>query len=227
MHVPMSGAPPLVLDLTSVAKDATLRRVTLGPGGEPLEVSLLVMRRHLGPRESEKDRLYGLRFRGLRGVAAEALRWDRDDGRWVSARADWVGALEKREMEPPIIGAAAFGAPEALERLDKAAETLVWRAGTPDAIAAGERPMRAAPFFFEATGEAILPSGENANVRLIVAADELEVIGSRGKLGLDDLLRFAETWAQKWRDYWHRKGWKPELDDPQFEWCAPEKDDRD
>ena len=77
------------------------------------------------------------------------------------------------------------------------------------------------------SGEAILPNGWNANVRLFVAADVLEVVGSRGPVKPEDFVKLGETWAGKWRDYWHRKQWKPELDDPQFEWCAPEADDSD
>jgi hypothetical protein len=217
----------VALDLTPALKDAYLRKVAHGPGGEPFEASFHVLRIALGSRQREADRLYGLRFGGVRGVAGEATRWDRDAAKFVSARFDWLGALARGDLEPPIIGAATLGGADTIERLGKAADEAVWLRGDPGAIAGGSAPIAAAPVLFEASGEAILPNGWNANIRLFVASDRLEVIGSRGPVAPEELIRQGELWSQKWRDYWHRKQWKPELSDPQFEWCAPERDDRD
>lgn len=216
-------AAPLALDLTPALRDAYLRKIAHGPGGEPFEVSFHVLRRVLSPREGERDRLYGLRFRGVRAIAGEAVRWDRDDARWVPAKFDWLGALARGDLEPPIVGIATLGGGETYERLLKGAAEAHWLCGSP-----GELPgMGGAGALFELTGEAILPNGWNANVRLFVAAETLEVVGSRGPVKPEDLVKLGETWAGKWRDYWHRKQWKPALDDAQFEWCAPEADDSD
>ena len=214
---------PLTIDLTPALRDAYLRKIALGPGGEPLEAAFHVLRRVLGPREREADRLYGLRFRGVRGAAVESVRWDRDAATFVEARVDWLSALSRRDMEPPIMATATVGGDETLERWAKAAEKALWVAGTPGAVASGA--IGAAPVLFEATGEAILPNGWNANVRLFVAADELEVAGSRGPIAPEALVRAGEDWTGKWRDYWRRKEYKPDLDDPQFEWNVPTADD--
>src|SRR5262249_29760853 len=126
--------PPLALDLTPALRDAYLRKVAHGPTGDPFEASFHVMRRVLSPREGERDRLYGLRFRGVRAALGEAVRWDRDAAKWVSAKADWLAALARRDMEPPIVGIATLGGGETIERLAKGAAEAVWMRGSPDAL---------------------------------------------------------------------------------------------
>jgi hypothetical protein len=216
---------PLAIDLSPALRDAYLRKVSAGPGGEPVEVAFHVLRRVLAPGEREADRLYGLRFRNVRGAAAEAVRWDREQARWVSVPSDWPNALRRRQMEPPIVGTAAAGAPETFERLARAAEKAIWIAGSPSALAGGPVPIGRAEILFELTGEAILENGWNANVRLFVAADTFEVIGPRGPIAPEELVRLGEEWAARWLDYWRKKESRPELEDPQFEWTVPTADD--
>lgn len=215
------------IDLTPVLRDAYLRKVGTGPRGEPVELGFHVLRRVLGPRHREADRLFGLRFSGVRGAAVESVRWERDAGKWVDARADWTQALARREMEPPIIATATIGGAETLERLGKAADQALWLSGSPALLGdGGARAIDAAPVLFEATGEAILPSGLNANIRIFVASDAVEAVGPRGVLPLEEFVHLGEEWLAKWREYWTRKLRRPELpDDPQFDWHVPAEDD--
>ncbi len=219
------SAAPTAIDLTPALRDAYLRQVVAAPEGDPIELGFHVLRLALGPRGREADRLYGLRFRRVRGALAEAVRWDRERARWVEVPSDWPHALRRRDMEPPIVGTATVGAAETLERLDRAADKALWLAGSPAVLAGGPQPIARAPVLFELTGEAILPNGWNANVRFFVAADEWEAVGPRGPISPEDLVRAGEDWLEKWRAYWRRKERHPEAEDPQFEWTVPTEDD--
>jgi hypothetical protein len=216
---------PLAIDLTPVLRDAYLRKVAVGAEGERVELAFHVLRRALAPKDREAERLFGVRFRGVRAAAAEAVRWDRDDAKWVAVPSDWPNAVRRGDMEPPIVGTAIVGGPDTLERLLEAAEKCFWLSGSPATLAAAPAAVAGAPVLFELTGEAILGNGWNANVRLFVAAETLEVIGPRGAMSIDDFVRIGEDWTAKWRDYWRRKEQHPELDEAQFEWTVPAEDD--
>jgi hypothetical protein len=215
------------LDLGPALKDAWLRKAAFARGCETVELTIHVLRRALGSREREQDRVVGLRFRGVRGLATEAVRWDRDAAKWVSAKADWLGALARDAIDRPIVGIALVNQDATLERWRKGAEGALWLRGQPANLDAAEPGIVAtAPLLFELTAEVILPSGVNANARLFVAADALDAIGSKGPTDLAALVRAGEDWAAKWRDYWRRRERRPELgEDPQFEWMQPTEDE--
>ncbi|HVY62930.1 MAG TPA: hypothetical protein VHF22_14830 [Planctomycetota bacterium] len=215
------------VDLVPALKDAYLRKVAFTKGCETVELTFHVLRRALGSREREQDRVAGFRFRGVRGLATEALRWDRDAAKWVQAKVDWLGALARDQMERPIVNGASVGLDVTLERWRKAAESALWLRGQPANLDPEVQGIVAvAPVIFELTAEVILPSGINANARLFLAADGLDVVGSKGPRDLGALLREGEDWTAKWRDYWRRRERRPELpEDPQFEWMQPTEDD--
>jgi hypothetical protein len=220
----MDHAP---VDLVPALKDAYLRKVAFSKGCETVELTFHVLRRALGSREREQDRIAGFRFRGVRGLATEALRWDRDAARWVQAKVDWLGALARDQMERPIVGSASVNLDATLERWRKAAETTLWLRGQPANLDAEVQGIIAiAPVVFELTAEVILPSGMNANARVFLASDALDAIGSKGPTDLAALVRNGEDWAAKWREYWQRRERRPELpEDPQFEWMQPTEQD--
>jgi hypothetical protein len=212
------------LDLGPALKDAYLRKTAFGKNCETVELTFHVMRRHLAPREKDADRIYGFRFRGVRALAQEAVRWDRDAGKWVHAKLDWLGALARDQMERPIIGNAFLNAPATLERWTKAAENALWLRGQPANLDLASGGIAAnAPAVFEISCEVILPNGMNANARVFIAADELEVVSSRGAIAPALLVQMGDEWVNHWRQYWARKERRPELpDDPQFAWLVPE-----
>ena len=213
------------LDLAPALKDAYLRKTAFGKACETVELTFHVMRRHLAPREKEADRVYGFRFRGVRALATEAVRWDRDAGKWVQAKIDWLGALARDQMERPIIGVSLLNSPATLERWTKAAEAALWLRGQPANLDAEVGGIAAtAPVLFEIACEVILPNGMNANARVFIASDELEVVGSRGPIPVAALMQYGDEWVNQWRQYWARKERRPELpDDPQFAWLVPEE----
>lgn len=212
------------LDLSPALKDGYLRKVAFTKGCETAELTFHVVRRALGSRESEAERTAGFRFRGVRGLATEALRWDRDAAKWVPAKVDWLGALARDAMERPIVGGASVDQDATLERWRKAAEQTLWLRGQPanlDADVGGV--IATAPVLFEATAEVILPSGMNANARLFIAADALDTLGSRGSIDLPNLVRLGVEWEAKWKAYWQRRERRPEMpEEAQFEWMQPE-----
>ena len=217
----------VALDLAPSLKDAYLFKVAFSRGLDTVELSFHVVRRALGSREREQDRIAGFRFRGVRALATEALRWDRDAAKWVPAKADWLGALAHDQMERPIVGTALAGSDETLERWRRSAQSALWLRGQPANLDAEVPGIAAtAPALFELTAEVILPNGWNANARLFIAADALDVFGSKGPTELATMIRNGEDWTAKWRDYWKRKERRPELpEDPQFEWIQPTADD--
>lgn len=213
------------IDLAPALKDSYLRKAAFGEGCETVELTFQVLRRALGSRERDQDRIVGFRFRGVSGLATEAVRWDRDAAKWVEAKVDWLGAIAHEQMERPIVGVALLGGAETLERWRKAADGALWLRGRPDDLVTGAAAA-AAPVLFELAAEVILPNGWNANARLFVAAQTLDVAGSRGPVEIDALLRAGEDWTLKWRDYWARKERRPDTpEDPQFEWIEPTPDD--
>lgn len=210
-------------DLGAALKDAYLRKAAFGRGCETLELTFHVQRRALGPREREADRICGFRFRDVRALATEAMRWERDAAKWVAAKVDWLGALARDALERPIVGTVLLGDPSTLERWRKAQEDALWLRGQPANLDAEvQGGATTAPALFELTTEVILPNGRNANARIFCAADALEIAGAKGPVAIHDLLRLGEEWAAKWRDYWLRKERRPETpEDPQFEWIRP------
>src|SRR4051794_17675472 len=114
------AAPREATDLAPTLKDAYLRKVAFGPACETVELSFHVLRRALGSRETDRDRLLGLRFKGVRALATEAVRWDRDAAKWVAAKLDWLGALGRSQLEHPIIGTIQLDSPASFERWTKA-----------------------------------------------------------------------------------------------------------
>lgn len=208
------------LDLGVAFKDATLRKAAFGRACETVELTLRLLRRAIGARETERDRVAGLRFKGVRGLATEAVRWDRDAARWAPAKVDWLGALGRDAIEPPIVGGAHLDSPATLERWAKAAPDLLYLRGRPEDVVLGA--YADAPALFEASAEVVLPNGWSANARLFVAADALEVAGARGPLAVPDVLRAAAEWTGRWQDYWARRERNPDLPpDPQYDWCEP------
>lgn len=211
------------LDLAPALQDAYLRKAAFGKGCETVELTFHVMRRHLAPREKDADRVYGFRFRGVRALAQEAVRWDRDAAKWVHAKIDWLGALARDQMERPIIGTSLLDSPATLERWAKAAEGALWLRGQPANLdVASDGIVATAPVVFEIACEVILPNGMNANGRVFIAADEVEVVSSRGAIQPQSLVQSGDEWKNLWRQYWARKERRPELpDDPQFAWLPP------
>lgn len=210
-------------DLDTALKDAWLRKAAFGRGFETVELTFHLLRRALGARESERDRMVGFRFREVRSLATEAVRWDRDAAKWVHAWADWLQELGRERMERPIVGTALLGGEVTLERWRRAAEKALWLRGQPANLDVEEEGIATtAPVLFELGTEVILPSGVNANARLFVAAGELDVVGSRGPISVEDLVQAGEEWQQRWLQYWASKKVRPDRpEDPQFEWIQP------
>jgi hypothetical protein len=209
------------IDLAPALKDAYLRKAAFGKDCETVELTFHVLRRALGSRERDQDRVAGFRFRAVRGLATEAVRWDREKAKWAAVKADWLGALAGGHMERPIVGTALASTEQTLERWKKAAENALWLRGRPGLLEAKGEIVEA-PVLFELGAEVILPNGWNANARIFLAADTLDIFGSKGPVGAADLIRLGEDWAAKWRDYWQRKERRPETpEDPQYEWIEP------
>ncbi len=214
----------MTIDLAPALKDAYLRKAAFTRGCETVELTFHVLRRALGSREREADRTLGFRFGGVRALAVEAVRWDRDAAKWLAAKVDWLGALGQGQLdERPIVSGAFLDGDAVLERWRKAAETALWLRGQPANLDAAEDGLAAqAPVLFEMTAEVVLPNGSNANGRVFAAADAFDAIGSKGPVGVEDLIRLGEDWAAKWREHWARRARRPELpEDPQFEWLPP------
>jgi len=218
------SAPREPVDLAPSLRDAYLTKVAFGKGCETLELTLHVLRRALGSRESERDRVVGLRLRGVRALASEAVRWDMDAAKWVAAKVDWLGALARDQMERPIVGTAQLDSPASRQRWEKSAPEMLWLKGSPEVLTGGA--VADAPALLEIAAEVVLPNGWNANARMFVAADALEIAGSKGALTVTDILRQGAEWTGKWLDYWSRKerGRIPEgKEEPQYDWIAPEE----
>jgi hypothetical protein len=212
------------VDLAPALKDAYLRKAAFGRSCETVELTFHVLRRALGSREREPDRVAGFRFRDVHGVATEAVRWDRDAAKWVAAKVDWLGAVARDQMERPIIGTAVIGGSATLERWRAAAENLLWLRGKPEDLEPGAA-VATAPVLFEISTEVILPNGWNANARVFIAAGALDIYGSKGPVAVHDLLRLGEEWERRWREYWDRRKRRPELpEEPQYEWIQPGDD---
>lgn len=241
-------------DLAPALKDAYLRKAASSRGYETVELTFHVLRRALGRQERDADRILGFRFRGVRSVATEALRWDRDAAKWGPAKVDWLGALARDPggpggsagatgagagpIERPIVNTATLEsedlprepdegggrADRILDRWRKAAESALWLRGQPANLDPNEGGLATtAPVIFELTAEVILANGWNANARLFIAADAVDIVGSKGPTTAEDLVRNGEVWTAKWRDYWVRRRRRPELpEESQFEWMQPE-----
>lgn len=208
-------------DLAPTLKDAYLRKAAFGRGCETVELTFHVLRRAIGPRESDRDRLLGFRFKEVRGIGTEAVRWDRDAARWVAAKMDWLGALGRDQLEHPIVGTILLDSPASFERWTKSAPDMLWLRGKPEDLAGGA--YLDAPAVFEMTCEVVLPNGWNANGRIFVAAGSLEIAGSKGPLDVGQVLRLGAEWQGKWMDYWSKKArGRITVEDPQYEWSEPE-----
>ncbi len=216
--------PTLVL--SAALHDAYLRRARYGRAGcEPFELTFHILRAVTPPSAGPEARLAGFRFEGVVAVAAEATRWDREKAKFVPEPVDWVRALAAGEMEPVILGTAALNEPDAAERLAKGGESALWLAGTPADFESALVDDARTFVLFVAAGEAILPNGVNADIRLFAVARELHVFGAEGETSLARLVEAGEEWGAGWRAFWRRKARGEDISDPQFEWAVPVKDD--
>jgi hypothetical protein len=206
-------------DLTTALKDSYLRRVALGPGGEPAELGFHRMRLVLEPGAPEVDRVVGLRFRGVVALASQAHRFDVDDETWLPDPADWLSGLAHEDAMPPIVSSAVVGSGETLERMQAAAEDLLWRVGSSGGITVN---CQRAPVLFELAAEGVLLSGSQGRLRLFIAARELVVQDRSGRSTLERIVNQGDVFMDAWRVYWKdRRTGSQRSDDLGFEWLQP------
>ncbi len=204
------------LDLTPALRDGYLRRLALGPGGEPAELWIHRLRCVLEPGASEQTRVLALRLEGVAALVTLAVRVDAEEGGWNTDERDWVGALRTGAMLPPVLESCTIDA--GLER--RAYEWIerdgTWWVGDPArlwrAIAAPDLHL----LELRASG-AITPECES-RFRVIAAFASLRCLERAGPCSVDEVLEAAARWEAARVAYQRRRRECPETPfDPQFE----------